>query len=512
MEHEQDAITKLYDKVGYFDQYGGTVIVFICITLCTLLLFSYFQMMLNIQPIINDWTNQRCKPSIIPFAGLITHPEGVSAGEYTAQNFNYCMQNILSNISGILLEPITFVSHSLTSNANNVQNSIQGVRSMFDNIRTSMQSVSEEIMGRIMNVVIPIIQMIIKFKDVSSKLQGILTASLYTSLGAYYSFRSLMGAIAQFIVTILIILAALIAGLWMVPFTWGAAAANTVIFTAIAIPMAVILSFMKDTLHINSGLSIPSVKCFDKNTQIQMNDGTFKTITSIQLGDLLMNDNKVTAKIKVATEGSIMYMLHEIIVSDSHMVKIKYNNNNNNNNTNKNNNNTNKNKNNNNNNNNITIPQEKWIRVCEHPDAVRVRDYGEPFLYCLNTSKKMIVINDQVFSDWDELNEEQIDHLLYILKSPNRPEQIHTFLDYGFDGKTKIDLDNGEVVRIKNIEIGSFLKNGEMVYGIVQIDGSNLIKPHKETCLFHLLTNTGTFELEENNVIHDYNWIIDFFF
>jgi hypothetical protein len=494
MEQEQDTITKLYENVGYFDQYGGTVIVFICITLCTLLLFSYFQMMLNIQPIINDWTNQRCKPSIIPFAGLITHPEGVSAGEYTAQNFNYCMQNILSNISGILLEPITFVTHSLTSNANNVQNSIQGVRSMFDNIRTSMQSVSEEIMGRIMNVVIPIIQMIIKFKDVSSKLQGILTASLYTSLGAYYSFRSLIGAIAQFIVIILIILAALIAGLWMVPFTWGAAAANTVIFTAIAIPMAIILSFMKDTLHINSGLSIPSVKCFDKNTQIQMNDGTFKTITSIQPGDVLMNDNKVTAKIKVATEGSTMYMLHGIIVSDSHMVKIKYNSNNN----------TNKNK--------ISIPQEKWIRVCEHPDAVHVRDYGEPFLYCLNTSTKMIVIKDQVFSDWDELNEEQIDHLLYILKSPNRPEQIHTFLDYGFDGKTKIELDNGEYVRIKNIEIGSFLKNGEMVYGIVQIDGSNLVKQHQETCLFHLLTNTGTFELEENNVIHDYNWIIDFFF
>lgn len=474
-------ISQLYENENYFDQYGGTLVVFVIITICTLLIVSYLQVMANVQPIINDWTNQRCKPSIIPFAGFITHPEGVSAGEYTSQNFNYCMQNILSNISGVLLEPLTFVTHSLTSNTSNLQSSIQSVRGMFDKIRTSMQSVSEEIMGRIMNVVIPLLKMIIEFKDITGKIQGILTASLYTSLGAYYSFRSLMGAIAQFIVTILIILAALIAGLWMVPVTWGAAAANTVIFTAIAVPMAIILTFMNDTLHINSGLSIPTVKCFDKNTMILMQNGNYKPIMNIQLGDILPDNNIITAKIKVATEGSTMYSLNNIIVSNSHLVKY----------------------------------ESTWIRVSEHPKAVLIDYYNEPYLYCLNTSKKYICINEFMFSDWDELYDDNLKKILTILGTPNNPEKIHNYLDYGFKSKTKIALNNDEYIHIDKIQIGSILKNGEKVYGIVEIDGSTLVKVVKsmdELKLYNLLTNVGCFEIDNQCIVNDYNWTIDYFF
>ena len=92
-------LKKMYEKLNYFDQYGGSVILFIIITILIILFASYCKIMANTQPIIDDWPNQRCKPSIIPFAGLITHPDGVSASEYTHQNFTYCTQNILSSIT-----------------------------------------------------------------------------------------------------------------------------------------------------------------------------------------------------------------------------------------------------------------------------------------------------------------------------------------------------------------------------------------------------------------------------
>ena len=119
-----------------------------------------------------------------------------------------------------------------------------------------------------------------------------------------------MGAIAQFIITILITLSVLIASLWVVPFTWGAAAANTVIFVAISIPMAIILAFMTDVLHVKTNLKMPKVKCFDKNTQIELNDGSIKKISEINVGDILMNKNEVTACFKVETSGSDVY--HEV--------------------------------------------------------------------------------------------------------------------------------------------------------------------------------------------------------
>ena len=96
--HGIENIKKMYEKVGYFDQYGGSVILFILVSIVLFLLISYCYIMINAQPIIDDWANQRCKPNVIPFAGLLTHPEGVSASDYTKQNFTYCTQNILSSI------------------------------------------------------------------------------------------------------------------------------------------------------------------------------------------------------------------------------------------------------------------------------------------------------------------------------------------------------------------------------------------------------------------------------
>lgn len=500
----ENDINKLYDKLNYFDQYGGSVVLFIVITIVVILLVLYFHTMTNVQPIIDDWSNQRCKPYIIPFAGFITRPDGMSASDYTFQNFNYCSQNILSNMTGFFLQPLTFITDSLQNIAKTIQNSIQSTRAMFDKIRNSMQTVTEEMMGRLMNVMIPLQQIIISFKDLIGKIQGTMTAGLFTLLGSYYTLKSLLGAIAQFILVILITLASLIAMFWVFPFTWGAAIANTTIFVAIAIPMAIILSFMSDKMHINPNLSIPKVKCFDKNTIINLKDGTQKKIIHSEVGDVLLNGSIITAKIKVATKGSIMYILDNIIVSDSHIVK--YNN--------------------------------KWIPVSNHPTAKIYESYSEEYLYCLNTTNKIIEINDTVFTDWDELYD---DSLIKIVNNDIKPivneKYIHKYLDYGFSEFTKIKLLDGTLLNINQININDILNNGEKVYGIVEINGLDIVEqykynlgenkyiegyainidrdksklPNKHKKLYNILTDSGNFNIETNIFVKDYNNAIDRF-
>lgn len=503
MDAKLNNITKMYDKLNYFDQYGASFILFIVITLTVFLLISYFHMMINVQPIVDDWPNQRCKPTIMPFAGIITHPEGVTAGEYTQQNFTYCTQNILSNITGYVLEPLNYITNSLQKFAGLIQNDIQSVRGMFDKIRSSMQSVTEEIMGRLINVMVPLMQIIISFKDLTSKIQGTMTAGLFTLLGSYYTLKSLMGAIAQFIITILIALSVMIAAFWLVPFTWGAAIANTSIFVAIAIPMAIILAFMNNVLKVKSGLSIPKIKCFDKNTLIEMKDGTLKKIIDIETGDVLLNDNKVTAKIKVTTEGSKMYSLNNIIVSDSH--KVKYGNN--------------------------------WISVSDHPYAIKCKSYNEPFLYCLNTTKKIIQINNFIFTDWDEVYDSSLNKIINNMTVPiKNTKDIHRYLDCGFKDTTKVKLVNGDYTDISKICINDILEKGETVYGLVEIDGLDICEnvsynlgeniyiegyvpylylyknviPHFNQKLYHLLTDKKTFKIG-NIIFPDYNAAIDRF-
>lgn len=450
MESDLNNITKLYEKLNYLDQYGGSVILFIFVTIVVILMVSYFHIMSNIQPIIDDWPNQRCKPGIIPIAGLITHPEGVSAGEYTAQNFSYCTQNILSNITGDAVQPLTYMTNVLQTMANSIQNSIQSIRAMFDKVRTSMQNVSEEIMGRLMNTMIPLQQIIISFKDFISKIQGTLTSGLFTLLGSYYTLKSLLGAIVQFIIAILITLAVLIASFWAVPFTWGAAVANTVIFIALSIPLAIILAFMTNVLKIKSNYKIPKIKCFDKNTLITMNDGSQKKIIDIEVGDVLEKNNKVTAKIKVIADGSQMYNVNNVIVSDTH----------------------------------ITYFNGVWLPVPKHPKAKKHVTYNEEFLYCLNTTKKYILINDVLFTDWDEIYAESLSK---VLKNDIKTididfkNEIHEYLDYGFTFETKVTLQDGRKLNIGEVKVNDVLENGEKVYGIVEIDGNEL---HGQYCYY----------------------------
>ena len=228
----------------------------------------------------------------------------------------------------------------------------------------------------------------------------------------------------------------------------------------------------------------------------------FKPIIDIQVGDILLNNNIVTAKIKVATEGSIMYLLNNIIVSDSHI--IKYNN--------------------------------KWIHVSEHPDAIKLKTYNEEFLYCLNTTDKIIEINGIIFTDWDEIYDEKLNKVLDNDFIPVlNPNFIHKFLDCGFISSTKIAVKNDLYIDIDKIKINDTLINGEKVYGIVEIDGSTIVQQfrynlgknifiegyapnlniNKEIIknnnkLYHLLTDKGTINIE-NIVFKDYNDTIDRF-
>jgi hypothetical protein len=436
-------ITKMYEKLNYFDQYGGSVILFIIITIILILIISYCLIMINAQPIIDDWANQRCKPNIIPFAGLITHPEGVSASDYTSQNFNYCTQNILSSITGTALEPLTFITNLLNNMVDKIKNNIQSVRGMFDKVRTMFQEVSQEIMGRVINITIPLQQIVISFKDLLAKIQGTMTAGLFTVLGTYYTLKSLLGAIAQFIITILIALAIIIVVLWIIPFTWGAAIASTVTFVAISIPLAIMLAFMVDVLHVQTNLKIPRVKCFDKDTEITLNDGSIKKISEIKTGDILIDNNEVTACIKVESKGSVVYNLDDIVVSNSHIVKY----------------------------------MGKWIPVSKHPDAIKYAYYTEPYLYCLNTSNKTIQIKKYTFTDWDEIYDNDIDEIMANpFMSINKLDEIHCKLDSGFKGDTKIKLNDGTLRDIKDINVSDVLENGEEVYGIVEINGKNVLE------------------------------------
>jgi hypothetical protein len=476
-------VNKTYDNLSYFDLYGNSVIIFILMSLFVFLVFTYCKIMQTKEDIASDWVNQRCKPQNIPFAGLITHPEGVTAFQYTSDNFQYCIQNILTNITGYAVQPSQYMVTALTQIFTIFAECIQQIREVINQIRNNLKKISQEIYARILNVIIPIQTMLIALMDIFGKIQGTMVASLYTLLGSYYTLQSLMGAILELIIKLLFVMVIIISGLWAIPPTWSLAASTSAVYLIISVILSIIILFMTEVLQVKSS-AIPKLRCFDEFTLIPLLDGTKTQIKDIQVGDKLENGSYVTAKLTVTSANMKMYKLNNIIVSESHLVNYK----------------------------------DKWIRVSEHSEAVLI-DYCKPYLYCLNTSNKIIELNGLLFSDWDEIIGETVFGKLKN-KTPNitNLENIHEYLDDGFEESVLVKLNNGEEKCVKNIQIGDVLDDFSIVYGLVEIDATKLRNHKNIDKLFHLLTTTGHFNININlnsysysHCIKDYNNLIDKF-
>lgn len=470
-----DFINETYDKLTYFDLYGNSVVIFIFMTLFVFIVFSYCKVMQAKEDIANDWTNQRCKPQNMLFAGLITHPEGTSAFKYTNDNFQYCVQSILTNITGYALEPFQYMIKSLTQVFVGISTSTQQIRELISRTRNGLKVFTEDILNRILNVMIPIQKIFISLMDTFQKIQGTMTAGLYTMLGSYYTLQALMGAILELIIKVLASLVIIIVGLWIMPFTWPAAASMSAVFLAIAIPLSIIIYFMTEVLHIKSS-AVPKLRCFDENTIIPLENGQDMFIKDINVGDILADGSYVTAKIKVTSEKLKMYKLNNIIVSETHLVKYL----------------------------------NKWIRVSGHPNAQEIH-YDKEYLYCLNTSNKVIQLAGLTFSDWDEVVDDAILKIIIKNRKIQNLEDIHEYLDVGFEKDTLIKLLNSEIP-IHEIKIGDVLDNNSVVYGLVEIEATKLrnYKYKHINKLYHLLTTNGQFNLHYMNV-KDYNNVIDKF-
>lgn len=500
-------IKDLYENLTYFDQYGSSLILIILVTIVFVLAVSYCVVMSNFSAIKSDWPNQRCNPKVMPFAGLINKPDDMSVSQFTSENFSYCSQTIISNGTGELLSPLTSIMSSISSGVDKLKNSLNSVREITNQLRSNLANVSQEIMGRLINVGIPIQQIVIVFRDIMSKVQGILTASFMTVLGSYYALRALLGSIVEIILKTLLTMSILLYILFLIPFSWPIALPLSAFFVVIAIYMTIIIIFLTITLKIEPTMSIPKVnRCFDKNTLLTMNDKTQKPICDINVGDILSNSNKVTAIFKLDATGTQMYDLNGVVVSGTHQVLING----------------------------------KWIPVTEHKYSTELTTYNEKFIYCLNTSTKQIIINGIIFSDWDEVHEDDI---------LSMKKDIHIYMDGGFSSKTQIKLRNDSFKYICEIQPGDILANNEKVYGVVVINGAGVteqckynlgnstfveggpnlticdksveyvttldindkvIKSVKENRLYHILTDTKT--LNVNNVcFYDYNATLELF-
>jgi hypothetical protein len=443
-------VNKLYDNLSYFDLYFSSVLLFFVMTIFVVLVYVYCSAMRNSQQIKKNWSNEKCKPNVIPFAGLINKPDNESVFEYTRKNFYECVTNVLSTNLQSSIKPfnINGIINSAKSASNGIDLSFNAVSMNFLNISDIIGQQFAGLKNKIANVMIPIQRIMYAVKDTFSRMEGVLVSGVYTSLSNSYLLKSMISEMVKFICSIFYSLIVIIAMMFVIPGMQGLAVAATAVGVALSTIFISTNVSLGKMFHMTPGKMPKIPKCFDENTLIQMKtEGvTTKKIKDIQVGDVLKNGATVTAKLKLGSSNVKMYSLHGTIVSDCHQVW--YN--------------------------------SEWIQVTNHPDAIELDKYDKPFIYCLNTENKTIEVGDDIYLDWDEIYEKHLEKLIFNkISYVNHKSDIHKYLDGGFYEKTPISLLDYSIKRIRDIKVGDVLLNGEIVYGIVEIKGDDLIQVNK---------------------------------
>jgi hypothetical protein len=428
-------IFDIYNK-GYYDKYGGSflLVFLVVILISSMLYYSYF--MDNIDYIRDNWGTERCKPYNMPFVGEAFPPsDGSSKFSFIAENFNFCLDSIFTNISSSLTSPLHAISNSLIGVFAAAQMSLNYVWTNLKNIRLKMGSFSLGIFEKIYAMMLEFTRMSYKLNDTVSKVNGFFVSIFHSIMSVYYMLKSFFGSMYQIVQAVALFFIAMAIIFFYIPFGFGlpmafVMAAIASVATGFMIAFSVAAAPVIDL----SKYWIPSVPgfCFSDTTLLKLKDGTRIKMCDIKPDMTLHDGSRVTSTFELPNYTDKLYRINEnILVTGEHMMVI----------------------------------DGKFIPV-KHTNIEKVKEEYTRNLYCLNTNSKEINIDGFIFSDYDEVskNEEMI-----LSKNIGEISKENFWKHYegGFHPEMMIEMEDGTIRKIMDIKLNDTLKGGIKVNGII---------------------------------------------
>jgi len=233
-----ERLNYLYGDKTFSGRYGIDIVKVCFVIFLFMVCITYFQIQNNILQVKQDWPEYRCRPNVMPFAGWINAPEGVSPIEYTTQNFQECSAQSVKGAFEQRASMVYVIFNVVMNIFKSILEVIERFRLLFNKMRNALKDIFITVFYRIQNIIIPIQNLLIKMVDFFQKIKGILATFLLTMIGILWSFYSLIGSIYELVIIILIVMIVVIIVLWYIPFVgWVLAIAAIAVFLTIAIPL-----------------------------------------------------------------------------------------------------------------------------------------------------------------------------------------------------------------------------------------------------------------------------------
>ena len=186
--------------------------------------------------------------------------------------------------------------------------------------------------------------------------------------------------------------------------------------------------------------------CFDPDTPIFVKGCGTIPIRDVKIGDILQNNEKVTATFQFNADGQMMVYLDNILVSTNHYVH--YNN--------------------------------RWIQAKDHPNAKVAENWSggtERPLICLNTDTHSFTIGGYTFKDYDETSEGDKEAMEQVTKMLNGGSVVPcTSSDstMACSPETLLKMYPASGTKLaKDVVLGDELSHGRVV-GLVQKDTNSV--------------------------------------
>ena len=551
---ENPVESKCPDSLSYGDLYGGSILATILLIIAFIYLISFFYIKYKLNYLKDNWEDIKCNPLYMPFAGKIYQPTDQTESEFTDDNYNYCTQNILQGVAENAFDPVTKLTDVIAETFAEFVNSVNGMRNMFDYLRTQITEIFTKIYAQILVLLIPFHFMFKSLKDMMNKGNGVMLVGMQSLIGTYYTFGSFVSAIMNYMIFIII-------GLYVAAFLMsfnpfgGAYIAFLIRLVANFLTVNYIATQIVDSAVDSSGIppagdgdsdssQLPTQGSVSDDLNPNKNEGfTMRNPNSLGKGSIkkkreykkqldkapLVRNTQVNTypiqheqeakptTIEPYTEnddsngfdacfdentlinlwGGSKKKIKFIKVGD-HLTDDSY----------------------------VTaifkstgvgheyyslnnvivtgnhklLYNDAWIPVHKHPDCIHLQNYETEFVYCMNTTTKKIVINSTVFADWDELDEyDMLELRIKMMKYTSGSltlRNVHKYLDGGFHEETMIDLEDGNSVPISKICVNDVLRFGEKVLAIVKLDANQL-------------NSVKEFYVNEKKIIGGYNLLFE---
>jgi hypothetical protein len=301
-------------------------------------------------------------------------------GYDSAENFQYCVRTMMQEQSGEFFQPVYSLLGQYSSSLGMIVNTVAGFRKTLGNFKLSTDSFIGSVMAKIQALMFQVRMTFLKMQTLMGRVYG----TMYSII-------------------------------WM---------GTSSITAGMNLADNDLVNFMFEF-------------CFAPTTQVKMADGSIKEIQTIQVGDLLEGNVRVTSTFVFDGSNTPMVRIGEDVLSAQHLVR-----------------------------------HGAWIDAAHHPQAIPTKSLDR--LICLNVTGHVFqTAAGLVVADYDESSDPSVlaktQQIAQTALNGSDAFQNSQQYELGLDPRAEIRLlDSWKP--LANVEIGDVLYGGAKVCGIVQED------------------------------------------